>query len=47
MKNLKTLIEKAGFEVKGVNQHKVVALKNGSVVQTASCIEVLAIKLSL
>lgn len=47
MENLKKLIEKAGFEVKGVNQHKVTALKNGKIIEEASCIEVLAIKLSL
>lgn len=47
MENLKSLIEKSGFTVKGVNQHKVLAIKNGEVANYASCIQVLAIKLGL
>lgn len=47
MKNLKQLIENAGFKVKGVNQHKVNAFKNNQLVMSASCIDVLAIKLGL
>jgi hypothetical protein len=47
MENLKKLIEINGYQVKGVNQHKVNALKNGVIIESSSCLEVLAIKLKL
>lgn len=47
MRNLKKLIESKGYNLKCINQHKIIAFKNGLEVEKASCIQVLAIKLGL
>lgn len=47
MENLKNLIEKAGYSVTIVNQHKVEAYKEGIFIDSSSCLQVLSIKLGL
>jgi hypothetical protein len=46
MENLKKIIENLGYTLKFINQYKVLATKNNLTI-TASCIQVLAIKLGL